>query len=316
MVSIIVPVYNAEKYLRECIKSLISQTYSNIEIILVNDGSVDRSGDICKEYKQQDKRIIYIEQDNKGEGGARNAGLSISKGDYIAFCDSDDKLPKESIEVLIKNVNDADLVVGGIEKIEHNRLVQHIPSSKHCIGRHSIIECVRDDSYYMNPAVCKLYRRDIIEDNNIRFNNFKYGADTYFVYKYLQYAYRINFIDNSVYYVNVVENSMSTGVVKNSWDFLRAQYELIKDIAKDFDDIRHGILMNKIKAVLLLECRVSRDSFINTCEKIRTFIKKEDKKSIYKENLYNCIIYRLLVNKYYSFLYHLLCFRIRLGIRL
>lgn len=90
LISIIVPVYKVEKYLRRCIQSIICQTYSNIEIILVDDGSPDRCPEICDEYASKDERIKVIHQENKGVSAARNAGLDAAKGEYVAFVDSDD----------------------------------------------------------------------------------------------------------------------------------------------------------------------------------------------------------------------------------
>lgn len=113
LVSIIIPVYNVEKYLERCIESVINQTYKNIEIILVNDGSTDNSLSICKKYKEKDKRIILIDQKNSGVSAARNAALKIAKGEYIQFTDSDDWLEKNMIEEMVYSsiTNDSDIVI-------------------------------------------------------------------------------------------------------------------------------------------------------------------------------------------------------------
>ena len=102
LVSIVVPIYNVEKYLSKCIDSLISQTYKNLEIILVNDGSTDQSGEIAQQYAKQDSRIRYIVQKNKGLGGARNTGLEYAKGNYILFIDSDDYIRNNMVEKMAK----------------------------------------------------------------------------------------------------------------------------------------------------------------------------------------------------------------------
>lgn len=102
-VSVIVPVYNTEKYLPACIESLINQTFTNLEIILINDGSKDNSGNICDEYAQRDNRIIVIHQKNKGVSKTRNLALSIASGDYIGFVDSDDWIEPEMFEYLVTN---------------------------------------------------------------------------------------------------------------------------------------------------------------------------------------------------------------------
>lgn len=314
LVSIIVPIYNSENYLYECVTSIINQTYRDLEIILVNDGSTDQSGKICKEFKERDSRIVYIEQENKGEGEARNAGIRICRGDYIEFCDSDDRLLEDSVETLLRYAYNTELVVGGIEKIEHGKLVRHIPSKRCIEGKEAILSSVLYDSYYMNPAICKLYDTRIIREHKLLFNDFTYGADTFFVYKYLHYTKRINFIDKCVYYVNVVNGSMSTGVVRESWKCLEAQYGLIKDMVMPYDNIRHGILMNKIKAVLLLECRISKSSFMNTCSIIKHYIEEEEMTDKYRDGAYNLIIYKLLRKERFLLIYALLRFRIRCGI--
>ncbi|MGM9891268.1 glycosyltransferase family 2 protein [Limosilactobacillus sp.] len=96
-VSIIVPVYNDEKYLAQCIESALQQTYQNIELILVDDGSTDNSFGICEHYRQQDQRVRLLHKTNGGIGSSRNAGLAMAAGDYVTFIDDDDLLPKNSV---------------------------------------------------------------------------------------------------------------------------------------------------------------------------------------------------------------------------
>ncbi|MBO5142223.1 MAG: glycosyltransferase family 2 protein, partial [Clostridia bacterium] len=104
LVSIIVPIYNVEEYLEDCINSLIAQTYKNIEIILIDDGSKDRSGKICDSYSKIDKRIRVIHKKNEGLSSARNKGLEESKGEYISFIDSDDKIDIDFIALLMEHI--------------------------------------------------------------------------------------------------------------------------------------------------------------------------------------------------------------------
>ena len=106
LISIIVPVYNVEKYISKCIESLINQTYNNIEIIIINDGSVDKTKTICEQFAHKDGRIILINTENKGVSHARNIGIKKAKGDYIGFVDSDDFIEKEMYEKLIYNARE------------------------------------------------------------------------------------------------------------------------------------------------------------------------------------------------------------------
>lgn len=120
LISIIVPIYKVEKYLSECIESIMNQTYRNIEIILVDDGSPDNCGKICDDYKKKDDRIVVIHKENGGLSDARNAGLAIAKGKYLNFVDSDDRLPENSIERLYKMASEAhaQMVIAGFERFK------------------------------------------------------------------------------------------------------------------------------------------------------------------------------------------------------
>lgn len=115
-VSVIIPVYNGEKYLDNCIKSVADQTYENLEIIIIDDGSTDRTVDICEEWKEKDDRVRVLHKPNGGRGSARNAGLSMATGDYIHFVDADDWIEKDAIESLYKAMikNNSDIVIGNM----------------------------------------------------------------------------------------------------------------------------------------------------------------------------------------------------------
>ena len=112
LISIIVPIYNVEKYLRQCLDSILNQTYQNFECLLINDGSPDNSADICREYVEKDSRFKYFEKENGGLSDARNYGIRQSKGSYITFVDSDDWLEENAVEILMKRAEEtgADLI--------------------------------------------------------------------------------------------------------------------------------------------------------------------------------------------------------------
>lgn len=170
LVSIIIPVYNTSKYLQKCVDSLQKQTYKNLEIILVNDGSTDRSGALCDEYKKQDKRISVIHKTNGGLSSARNAGLRIAKGKYIVFVDSDDWIENETIEYAYANMmkTAADLVIWGYyaDFEGENRRVKHV--NKHVLN--GICDSLDYYSFLNQEALGligyawnKLYKKEIID---------------------------------------------------------------------------------------------------------------------------------------------------------
>lgn len=127
LVSIIVPIYDVEEYLRPCLDSLIAQTYGNIEIILVNDGSPDSCCDICNEYAAKDERIVYVWQENSGLSAARNKGMDIFRGEYVLFVDSDDWVSVKMVESLLSLAleHDVPFVAGGYERVVSGRMPKH-----------------------------------------------------------------------------------------------------------------------------------------------------------------------------------------------
>lgn len=168
LVSIIVPVYNAEKYIERCLKSIINNTYSNLEIICVNDGSKDNSLTILERYQEFDSRVIVITQENKGVSAARNAGLNAAKGEFISFIDADDWVHRQYIEFLLYAIKNADishcdmLRANGNESIsiEETPSIELItPADKraekitnHCCGKLFRIECINEQRFKENIA--------------------------------------------------------------------------------------------------------------------------------------------------------------------
>lgn len=166
LISIIVPIYNVEDYLSRCIESILSQTYENLEIILVNDGSTDNSIDICKKYLEIDSRLKLIIKENGGLSSARNKGLENATGKYIAFVDSDDWIDKEMFKTMLnvaKNES-ADIVQCGVKKIKENGKVERILYSYD--NKYNCNEDILEAHFQDKISVTvwnKLYRREIVE---------------------------------------------------------------------------------------------------------------------------------------------------------
>lgn len=213
MISIIVPVYNTEKYLIECIDSILSQTYTDFEVLLVDDGSTDLSGKICDEYAQEDKRIRVFHKDNRGVSSARNVGLENAKGEWVCFVDSDDTIAEIFLETLLKAAveNNADSAMGGFRYIDTDKNVEIVSKENHIETAENNImgfyACVAPDwqRYLWN----RLFRVDIINEHHLRFNEkIYYKEDGLFLIQFLCASNGRVGVSNKVIY-NYRQNSNS-----------------------------------------------------------------------------------------------------------
>lgn len=206
-VSIIIPVYNVEKYLSRCIESIIKNTYKNIEIILVNDGSKDKSQEIINDYKEKYGDIIKAKkQENKGPAEARNVGIEMASGEYIMFIDSDDFIKEDYIENYVKTLkeDDYELVSGGYHKWQDGKITYTIkledkPWSKFMI---------------MGPYT-KLYKKSFLKENDIKFVKVNIGEDIYFNMQVNAIAKKVKIIDYIGYYWFTNNESISNTMHKN-----------------------------------------------------------------------------------------------------
>lgn len=183
LISIIVPVYNAERTLHRCVTSLVEQSYPNIEILLVNDGSKDASLEMCRGYEQQDSRIRVIDKPNGGVSSARNAGLDVARGEYIMFCDSDDWVSPLWCEHMLRNHIPQNLTVceiawGGPDAEAKDQQL----SEETIVERNRFLQF----SFVMCPPWNKLFERNAIQKSDLRFSgDLRLGEDLIFVMEYL-----------------------------------------------------------------------------------------------------------------------------------
>ena len=215
-VSIIVPVYSVEPYLRKCIDSIIKQTYKNLEIILVDDGSPDSCGDICDEYAARDERIIVIHKQNGGLSDARNAGLDVAKGDYVQFVDSDDWIEKDCCETAIQKASifHADIVCFGyLESFPSGRDVKHVVESS---GERNKLELVKElvsgEGVIRDYVWNKLFRRNLLD--GIRFPKGRCFEDMDVTYKLFHRAYKIYTVNTIFYHYIRRSGSLAYGTLR------------------------------------------------------------------------------------------------------
>lgn len=189
-VSIIIPSYNVDNYIHRGIESCIKQTYNNIEIIIVDDGSTDKTWDVIQKYQKIDKRILAIKKDNGGVSSARNLALKNATGDYLVFLDSDDWLEKSTIEFLVKKIEkNADLLICCDRSfVDEENLDKIVPQVTDYFEEQfdDIIECFSNGKGNLQSSCYKLFNLKIIKEHNIAFNeNIYHGEDGLFVFEYL-----------------------------------------------------------------------------------------------------------------------------------
>jgi glycosyltransferase involved in cell wall biosynthesis len=211
-ISIIVPIYNSEKHLGRCIDSLLSQTYSNIEVILVNDGSPDSSGDICEKYAVLDNRIIVIIQENRGAAGARNSGLKIATGVYAAFIDSDDVIESDMVSdfVNVATKEESDVICSNIKFYEAGNL--KYKEIKNDIPYGIVLKKDEIKKYFLQPyyggfmgivpsACTKMYKISFLRENNLLFDELlRRSQDYWFNFDVFKIASTSFVIDRSYYH--------------------------------------------------------------------------------------------------------------------
>lgn len=312
-ITIIIPLYNAEKYLERCLSSLFRQTCSSFKIILVNDGSMDKTEDICMRYINDD-RIEYIRQKNSGSGKARNAGLKIANTSYVTFLDCDDEFPEDTIETYLKWIGKADLIIGNIEKMSNTNVRTYIHEEKKIITREEIAQSIIYDAYLLNPTCCKLFKTKILKENNIFFNNYTYGEDTYFVYSYLMCIESIQFIGKVTYCVHPEQNSLSTKKVPEIWSYMKGLFEKGKKIDEGNKWLEYMLLMRAIKTTLIVKKKEEKENFFRTCEEMQRYIASLNVNTRIITGFYNKIVYKLLYEKFYGVLFFIIAFRLKIGI--
>lgn len=202
LISIIVPIYNVEKYLKQCINSIINQTYKNIEIILVDDGSPDKCGEICDEYSKKDDRIIVIHKKNGGLSDARNKGIDIANGEYLTFVDSDDFVENNYIEKLYNSIklNNAKIAQCGISKVnESSEIIEKLCYEESFVKTsYEILNNWYGKHLIENVVVWnKMYAKELFKD--IRFPVGKIHEDEFTTYKLIYFSKKVTIICNPLY---------------------------------------------------------------------------------------------------------------------
>lgn len=243
-ISVIVPVYNVEQYLERCVDSIINQTYTNLEIILVNDGSTDNSGKLCDELAKKDERIRVIHKGNGGLSDARNRGIDEAESDLVGFIDSDDYIDSDMYEVLLKNLNntDADLSMCALYDVYNNTPEAQVTNKETWeLSSEQAIKMVMEAKILSVTAVNKLYRKSLFTD--LKFEVGKIAEDAFIMIKLLDKCEKIVATNEKKYYYVHRENSITTQKFSTKFlnvieayeqnsNIISEKYPKLKDVAQ------------------------------------------------------------------------------------
>lgn len=298
-VSIIVPVYNSERSLKRCLDSIVNQSHSNLEIIIVNDGSTDGSLEISNKYSKKEPRITVINQENSGVSTARNIGLSNSTGDYLMFVDSDDYLDINMVELLIENINlnNSDIVICGIKRHRNSKV--EMVNFKNS-GEFNVKDFLSNnastiaDNLIGSPCN-KLYSTRVIKTNGLKFDtNIEYAEDLLFNFKYFKKINNVTVLDQHLYnYMLASGNSLSSKFREDCFANLTIIYIETLSILHFFDidiskvrDYFANIYLSQIEHLY------RKDSTLNNNQRIK-LINEE----LIKSKTFNLINTAQLTNK-------------------
>lgn len=286
MVSVIIPVYNSEKYLEKCIKSILKQSYKDFEIIIVNDGSTDRSYEICEKYAKKSNNIKLFSHNNRGVSYSRNVGIEKSSGDYLLFVDSDDWLEENAIKILMEKINEnVDMVI--FNYYINEREIFHIHNDKK-LKSNVALQNLFKSNYGRGYLWNKIYKKEIIEKNNLRFDEkIAMCEDLLFNYQYILCVEDVLYIKNSLYHYKYVLGSSSHSKVNERYLSLILAYNKILDLAKETRS--YGFILKKyIKVNIRIKQRIY---YCKELKKYRYKVCNNIKNAENRMNIFNKIQY-------------------------
>lgn len=259
--SIIIPVYNCERYLKRCINSIINQTYKDFELILINDGSTDKSSEICKWAKNTDQRVIVIEQENQGPGAARNYGIKAATGDFIVFIDSDDYVENSCLTELQEylNKNDVDILFKGFkfENQKNGEILSEVTLPQGVYDKsqfHSIIKTLIDNDLF-GYTWCKVIRSDLFIKFHIMFNTqYSLHEDLIMICQVCEKAETIGILNTTGYHYTKDDNTLCTKFRSDMVDNIEFVNRQVFDFYEHIgiDNIDEMIVQRAVFSVFLI----------------------------------------------------------------
>ena len=243
LISIIIPSYNVENYIAKGIESCLNQSYKNIEIIIVDDGSIDNTIKVIEKYLD-DKRLTLIKKANSGVSATRNIGIKNSNGQYCLFLDSDDWLEPNAIERLVSLTDGSKLIACNYNNYVNGKYCKVNEYKEKIISNKKALEYASKREYHLDSACCKLFDLNIIKNNHIYFDETITNIeDGLFVFEYLHYIKRVEYLNESLWIVNKREGSVTSSAFnENRLTCLRAIKKMLNDYDNSFEVYRNLLL--------------------------------------------------------------------------
>jgi glycosyltransferase involved in cell wall biosynthesis len=315
-ISIIVPVYKVEPYIRKCVDSILSQTFTNFELILVDDGSPDKSGEICDEYAHLDKRVIVIHKENGGLATARNAALDIAKGDYIGFVDSDDWIEPDMYELLYDMCKKNNCEIANCTSIIYfkNKTVKNGTHPLIVHNREQAMRAMLEGKLYDEVVWTKLIKRSLLEE--IRFPVGLVYEDTAFTYKVIHKSNRVCCIGAPKYHYIKRDNSTMDLAIKDiRIDGVLIYEKMFEFVEKFYPELGNLValkLANKAMVILnLISYNQNSSKYEHEYSKVTSILNKHFNKTIKLEDYPRSVKILLTATKIHPILYKLLLINFR-----
>lgn len=286
LISVIVPIYNVEAYLERCVNSILNQTYKNLEIILVDDGSPDNCPKMCDDYAKKDERVVVIHKENGGLSDARNAGINIAKGKYLTFVDSDDYVEKNYVEFLYNLIDkyDADISMGKQYVKYPDKLLNTGTGVLYSnLTKEEILKKLLYSDDFDVSASVKLYKRELFK--NIRFPKGRIFEDTATMHLFIDNSKRVVLYSVPIYYYAMRNNSITNCTFnERKLDLIKSTEEMTNYIQNKYPNLESGCKRRMMYAYLSTLTQLAKSK--NKDEKSKRFLMKyikENRKIVLKD---------------------------------
>lgn len=287
-ISIIVPVYNVEKYLDRCIKSILGQTFKDFEVILINDGSIDNSANICDRYSKKDERIKVIHKDNEGVSKARNLGIKLARGNYLVFVDSDDWIENDFLELLYKGIKqlNTDIVISGYVYEKNGKIINNFKKSAERVFSKDEIRCefFKQDKFSWT-IYDKIFKKSLFINNSFD-SRLKIGEDMLLCWQLLNSVDNTGYIPLYKYHYDISASSTMTSKFSLKWFHgLRVKkmiYNEVKNISKELKSLSNVVFIVEVMKLL----KLSKQSSKYNTKRLENLLQ-----NILRKNLYIIFLY-------------------------